>query len=92
MRAKEFTYQKTKKVKTITKFQGISIDLTVQEAADLREIVGNVSTGSEAVAVRQLVTGLYSELTKFWVANGSVRPNIEVAFISAPQRKGSFCG
>ncbi len=85
MRAKEFTYQKTKKVKTITKFQGISLDLTVQEAADLKELLGNVGTGS--LPAQQLFTGLYQELCNFLRKNGSPTPTIRCGFMSAPSIK-----
>ncbi len=86
MRAKEFTYKKTKMVKTVTEFPGISLDLTVQEAANLRDIIGNV--GTESDEVRELVAGLYAALTQFWADNGSVRPDIACGSISAPVRTG----
>lgn len=82
MRAKEFTYQKTKRVKTITKFNGISLDLTVQEAADLKELLGNV--GTESLPAQQLFTGLYQELCNFLRKNGSPAPTIRCGLLYAP--------
>lgn len=35
MRTKEFTFKKTKRVKTVTEHRAISIDLTVEEARSL---------------------------------------------------------
>lgn len=44
MRTSEFTFKKTKRVKVVTEHAGISIDLTVQEAADLAAYLRPVGT------------------------------------------------
>jgi hypothetical protein len=41
---KPFTFKKTKRVKVITEHQGISVDLTVKEAADLVAYLAPAST------------------------------------------------
>ncbi len=39
MRAKKFTFKKTKRVKTVTEHNGVCLDLTDEEARKLRNLV-----------------------------------------------------
>lgn len=60
MRVKDFTFKKTKRIKQVTEHRGICIDLTEQEAADLRKLVGTV--GGRAKFKTELCDKLYWEI------------------------------
>lgn len=61
MRTNEFVFKKTKKI--VTKYQGISVDLTVQECVDLLAMFGSIDVTTECA--REFVGPLLSKLRAF---------------------------
>ncbi len=80
MKTKEFTFKKT--VKTVKQFNGLSIDLLPQEAADLASILGSIG-GDDGYggAIRETrdktLSPLYAALQAFAVKH-SARANVRL--------------
>ncbi len=55
MRAKEFTFTKTKTVRTKSTFHGLSLDITVAEARALEEELGDGPAESCTFAIYQAI-------------------------------------
>lgn len=72
MRTSEFTFKKTQ----VKKFKAISVDLTVQEAADLTELFGQVCGDST------LCYDLYRVLAEFVEKNGEPKPRFKAPVIT----------
>ncbi len=53
MRTKEFTFKKTKRVKTVTEHPAISVDLTVQDAANLQALLGQATGPGSGTTIYQ---------------------------------------
>lgn len=87
MRAKPFTFKKTKRVKTVTEHRAICVDLTEQDAADLRALLGAVecreTIGPAYEAHTELFRPLSRELTSF-LAGTKVTPRIQVSTTPPP--------
>ena len=89
MRANEFTFKKTKRVKTVTEHQGISLDLTVTEAADLAELVGNCATGDKDCG--NFMWDTYQALRAFVEKNaGQARIKLAIPVIKTKDQKASL--
>lgn len=70
MRTKPFTFKKTERVKVVTEYKGISVDLTVQEAADLAAYL------TPAMTPDCRFIPLLEALQAFIGANGGVKSDL----------------
>jgi hypothetical protein len=86
MRSKPFTFKKTKRIKQVVHHPAISVDLTVQEAADLYVVLAHVA-GADDVAstvMNELFLPLLDAIEDF-LLNNPAAPRIlaSTAFIRA---------
>lgn len=79
MRTKPFTFKKT--VKKVETRHALEINVTVQEAADLRQIIGNLAYAGDEVRT-QLIQPLYDALTDFVVANGCPKARVRMPTVT----------
>jgi hypothetical protein len=71
MRTKPFTFKKT--IKRVEVHPGLEINVTLQEAADLREVIGNIACDDPAVR-EKFIFPLYEALTVFVLEHGGMGP------------------
>jgi general stress protein 26 len=67
MRTHLFTFKKTKRVKTVTEYPAISVDLTKDEAKELMEIIARATVESEepGTLAEEAMAALYDALEAF---------------------------